>query len=269
VVGQDLEQSEQGMFRIARRVAKNRVISTVDPEARHGHKTAARGFDGYKGHIAIDPDSELITATAVSAGNVADGEMAEQLLADVLEPPAPVADPPVVESVQVAGELGSGKPACEPVESKTATAESEANKEAGEVSESGEAHAEVGSADAPTEPEPAAEPRFECYGDAVYGTAKLLERVEAAGGEANFKVQAACGRNGKFSKDQFDIDLEKKTVTCPAGKLAVIGIIGEAGATVSFGEHCKDCPLREQCTSSKQGRTINLHPNEETLQRYR
>jgi hypothetical protein len=85
VVGQDLEQRDDGMFRIARRVAKDRVISTVDPEARHGHKTAARGFDGYKGHIAIDPDSEIITATTVTAGNVADGNVAEALVADVLE----------------------------------------------------------------------------------------------------------------------------------------------------------------------------------------
>ncbi len=46
VVGQDLEPGEDGRFRIARRVAKDRVISTVDPDARHGHKTAARGFDG-------------------------------------------------------------------------------------------------------------------------------------------------------------------------------------------------------------------------------
>ncbi len=72
VVGQDLEQRDDGMFRIARRVAKDRVISTVDPEARHGHKTAARGFDGYKGHIAVDPDSEIVTATTVTAGNVGD-----------------------------------------------------------------------------------------------------------------------------------------------------------------------------------------------------
>jgi hypothetical protein len=42
------------VFRIARRVARDRVISTVDPQARHGHKTAARGFDGYKGHIGLD-----------------------------------------------------------------------------------------------------------------------------------------------------------------------------------------------------------------------
>jgi Transposase domain (DUF772) len=42
VLGQDLDQDSGGVFRIARRVAKDRVISTVDPEARHGHKTAAR-----------------------------------------------------------------------------------------------------------------------------------------------------------------------------------------------------------------------------------
>ena len=53
-----------GTFRIARRVAPDRVISTVDPDARHGHKTSARSFDGYKGHVALDPDSELVTATA-------------------------------------------------------------------------------------------------------------------------------------------------------------------------------------------------------------
>ena len=55
VVGQDLEVSDDGTFRIARKVAKDRVISTVDPGARHGHKTQVRGFDGYKGHVAVDP----------------------------------------------------------------------------------------------------------------------------------------------------------------------------------------------------------------------
>jgi hypothetical protein len=84
VVGQDLERGDDGVFRIARRVAKDRIISTVDPQARHGHKTAARGFDGYKGHVAVDPDSELITATAVTAGNVGDAAPAADLLADDL-----------------------------------------------------------------------------------------------------------------------------------------------------------------------------------------
>ena len=73
VVGQDLDQDDaDGVFRIVRRVAKDRVISTVDPEARHGHKTSASGFDGYKGHLAIDPDTEIITATEVTAGNTGD-----------------------------------------------------------------------------------------------------------------------------------------------------------------------------------------------------
>jgi len=98
VVGQDLEQRDDGMFRIARRVAKDRVISTVDPEARHGHKTAARGFDGYKGHIAIDPDSEIITATTVTPGNASDGSVGEVLVADVLaEPPAASPDARVAD----------------------------------------------------------------------------------------------------------------------------------------------------------------------------
>lgn len=84
VTGQDLEQDAAGAFRIARRVAPGRVVSTVDPQARHGHKTSARGLDGYKGHIAVDPDSEIITATQATPGNSGDAEVAESLLADLL-----------------------------------------------------------------------------------------------------------------------------------------------------------------------------------------
>jgi hypothetical protein len=83
VLGQDLEQDADA-FRIARKVAADRVISTVDPEARHGHKTVRRSFDGYKGHLAEDPDSEIITATAVTPGNAGDAGPAAGLLADVL-----------------------------------------------------------------------------------------------------------------------------------------------------------------------------------------
>src|SRR5207244_7094921 len=76
-----------GVFQIVRRVAKDRVISTVDTDARHGHKTSARGFDGYKGHVAIDPDTEIITATTATAGNTGDAEATHELLATHL--PAP------------------------------------------------------------------------------------------------------------------------------------------------------------------------------------
>jgi Transposase DDE domain/Transposase domain (DUF772) len=97
VTGQDLEESEDGIFRIARRVAKDRIISTVDPDARHGHKTSARGFDGYKGHVSVDPDSELILATAVTAANGGDAAAAEELLADDL---ATTDQPPEAETAQ-------------------------------------------------------------------------------------------------------------------------------------------------------------------------
>jgi hypothetical protein len=90
VIGQDIEQTGHGVFRIARRTAPDRVISTVDPQARHRHKTAARGFDGYKGHVAIDPDSEIITATTVTPGNTGDAAAAPVLIADLL-PEAPAA----------------------------------------------------------------------------------------------------------------------------------------------------------------------------------
>jgi hypothetical protein len=61
-------------------------------EWRHGRKTSANGFDGYKGHVAIDPDSEIITATTVSAGNTGDDASAGDLLAGDLPAPAPEAD---------------------------------------------------------------------------------------------------------------------------------------------------------------------------------
>jgi DDE family transposase len=80
VAGQDIEAGEDGIFRIARRVARDRLISTVDVEARHGHKSRARTFDGYKSHLAVDPDEELITGVAVTAANTADREVIDELL---------------------------------------------------------------------------------------------------------------------------------------------------------------------------------------------
>jgi len=84
VVGQDIEGNADDGFTLIRGVAKDRVLSTVDPEARHGHKTKSRSFDGYKGHISIDADSEIIVATDVSAGNVGDGEAADELLKEAM-----------------------------------------------------------------------------------------------------------------------------------------------------------------------------------------
>jgi len=93
VLGQDLEPGPDGRIRIARTVAPDRVISTVDPDTRHGHKTESRGFDGYKGHVALDPDAELVTATAVTAGNAGDASVALALLEPELASAAEVPSP--------------------------------------------------------------------------------------------------------------------------------------------------------------------------------
>lgn len=112
VIGQDLEEGDDGRLRIAHRVARDRVLSTVDPEARHGHKTAAHSFDGYKGHVAIDPDSELITATVVTPGNAGDASVAAELIGDLLPGAdgsvvAPTADGTASASVASDDEAGS------------------------------------------------------------------------------------------------------------------------------------------------------------------
>ena len=71
VAGQDVEPAEgsdgtDGRWRIARQVAPDRVISTVDPDARHAHKSRERRQDGFKAHVVVEPDTGLITNTALT-----------------------------------------------------------------------------------------------------------------------------------------------------------------------------------------------------------
>src|SRR5215203_4906283 len=82
VAGQDVEPGERpGSWRIARKVAKDRVISTVDPQARHARKTSAHKRDGYKGHIATEPETGLVTECALTAATAPDGPTGVRLLA--------------------------------------------------------------------------------------------------------------------------------------------------------------------------------------------
>lgn len=71
VAGQDVEPVDgsdgtDGRWRIARRVAPDRVISTVDPEARHAHKTRSRRQDGYKAHLVVEPETGIVTDAALT-----------------------------------------------------------------------------------------------------------------------------------------------------------------------------------------------------------
>ena len=71
VAGQDVEPVEgsdgtDGRWRITRKVAADRVVSTVDPDARHAHKTRSRHQDGYRAHLVVEPDTGIITDTALT-----------------------------------------------------------------------------------------------------------------------------------------------------------------------------------------------------------
>ncbi len=251
VVGQDLDEGSDGAFRIARRVAKDRVISTVDRDARHGRKTSARGFDGYKGHVAVDPDSELICATMVTAGNVGDGVGAADLLADDLPDPDAVPAEPAADPVPA-------EPAADPV-----PAEPAADAEPEPVADPEPA---AGAGSAPG----AGDLALIVYGDSAYGAGAVLDMLEQADADIMCKVQAPVAAGGRYSKDAFQIDLPNGLVTCPAGHAAPMRpAAANGGRTVRFGEVCSGCPLAERCTAAKTGRTIYIGPYEQQLARAR
>jgi IS5 family transposase len=82
VADQDVEVGDEaGSWRIARETRPDRMVSTVDPESRHVHKTQHNYRDGFKAHIAVEPDSGLITACDLTAGNVGDAQSAPALIA--------------------------------------------------------------------------------------------------------------------------------------------------------------------------------------------
>jgi Transposase DDE domain/Transposase domain (DUF772) len=199
VTGQDIEETPDGRFRIFDGTAPDRVVSVVDPQARHGHKTAAHGFDGYKAHLAVDPDSEVITAAEVSPAAVGDAAVAPKLLGDL----AP----------------GGGGQA------------------AGGV----------------------------VYGDSAYGTGANLAWLDAHGLTPMVTTQVPVAPGGRFGKDQFRVDLQAGTVTCPARVTVAIRPARRGGGRARFGVACSVCPLRDACTTSVRGRVVAVHPREAEL----
>jgi IS5 family transposase len=199
VAGQDVEEGEDGIFRIARKVAKDRVISTNDTEARHGHKSRNRHFDGYKAHLSVDPDSELIDEVVATPANTPDREAASDLLA------------------------------------------SHANEEE----------------------------KPEVLGDSAYADGSTRDTL----GKQGFTVTAKCppvrNATGLFTKDEFVVDLETDTVTCPARQRVTINPTRDGGGRASFKVHCTTCPMRQACTKSRAGRSITIHTHEAILQKAR
>jgi transposase len=67
---------------------------------------------------------------------------------------------------------------------------------------------------------------------------------------------------GRFAKDQFSLDFDTGQLTCPAGAAMPF----EPGKTVRFpAATCTACPLRARCTTSSNGRSVAIHPDEALL----
>ncbi len=67
---------------------------------------------------------------------------------------------------------------------------------------------------------------------------------------------------GRYAKDQFSIDFGAGQLTCPAG----VSIGFQPGKTVHFPKDtCAACPLRARCTTSSNGRSVSIHPDEALL----
>jgi IS5 family transposase len=197
VAGQDVEPAEgsdgtDGRWRIARKVAADRVISTVDPEARHTRKSPENRRDGYRAHVAACPETGIITG--------------EQL-------------------TKAAGE---------------------------ENSDAAVAAALLAAGDCPAE----------VYGDSAYGTGDLRAALNEAGHTAVIKPKPLMPAvAGGFTLDDFTVDENAGTVTCPAGLIRPVS----ARRNVTFGAACRGCPLRARCTASKTGRALVLHPRDALL----
>jgi IS5 family transposase len=194
IAGQDVEPVEgsdgtDGQWRIAQQVAGDRVISTVDPDTRHAHKTVHRRQDGFKAHIAIEPDTGIITDCALTKASGPDNHEAVVALGLLDDEQAPV----------------------------------------------------------------------RVLGDSAYGTGDARAALAHCKHVAVIKpIPLRTPVPGGFTSDDFTIDFNARTVTCPANHTVAITPSGGA----KFEKYCRSCPLRTQCTTAKQGRKLTISEHE-------
>lgn len=107
-------------------------------------------------------------------------------------------------------------------------------------------------------------------GDTAYGSFETKEEQADKGTRIEAKVAPTPQFNDRFTKDDFFIDLDNQTITCPAGCTVTIPpqfLENHKGGTVTFAaKTCNECPLHDQCTAGKGGRTIRVHPYERERQ---
>ncbi len=297
VAGQDVEPAEgsdstDGRWRIARRVAPDRVISTVDTQARHTRKSKSARRDGFRGHLAAEPETGLITdaeLTKAAGDDGSDAVVGQKLIArDRYQPRGNDGDDATgaarVESQSgvggpepgvVAADHGAAQPdsavAVQADESHhaaaatTGTATGVAAVVDAVVAVSVMAAAVAMVATAVTdarEPDTARRANLQVYGDSAYGTGAARAAYQRDGHDTIIKPKPLLPAvAGGFTLDDFTIDEQAGAVTCPAGHTRTM----TAKRTVTFGALCAQCPLRVRCTTAKDGRSMSIHPHEALL----
>ena len=104
-------------------------------------------------------------------------------------------------------------------------------------------------------------------GDAAYGTGELRQHLDAGGHAAVIKPPPLPRPvPGGFTADDFTIDEQAGTVTCPAGQVTALGRPqADGNRQASFRGLCSGCPLRHRCTTARAGRAIKVHPRHALL----
>jgi Transposase domain (DUF772)/Transposase DDE domain len=241
VAGQDVEPAEgsdgtDGRWRIARKVAEDRVISTVDPDARHTRKSPEARRDGYRAHLAAEPETGIITDEKLTKAAGEDNS------------------DPAVAGEFLAAETGQASPG--------AAGEPATGQDGQDGADPAGARQAAGTAGHDSDGDGDREEPLAWYGDSAYGTGDLRGAIDDAGHQAVIKpkpLQAPV--EGGFTVDDFAADERAGTVSCPAGHTVALSRTRIA----TFGVLCRDCPLRAQCTTSKTGRKLVLHERDDLL----
>ena len=274
VAGQDVEPAQDsdgtdGRWRIARKVVPDRVISTVDRQARHTRKSKSKRRDGFRGHVAAEPESGLITdceMTMAAGPGSTDAENGVKMAGrDRFHRTGP----------QAAADRSAGDDGPQGTAQEQATAEQQGTAggqgteeqatQAGMVAQQAEdmlAKTMHDADPAAAGPDTADGQRLEMYGDSAYGSGQARADYRDGGHDTIIKpgpLRPAVP--GGFTIDDFIVDEEQGTVTCPNG---VTRPMSPARA-VTFGAACAGCPLRARCTTARDGRSMTIHPHEGLL----
>src|SRR6266511_1196331 len=271
VAGQDVEPAEasdgtDGRWVIARRVAPDRVISTVDPQTRHTRKSRSQRRDGYRAHMAAEPDTGLITdcqMTMATGEDNTDAAMGVKMAnRDHFHPTTTTTDTDTdIETTAAAADTADDGIAAATTDSADSAATTDSAGSAGSAgSDDTAAAGSEETTDAEVEGGAVPASGLEIYGDSAYGSGQARAAYRNAGHDTVIKPKPLNPAvPGGFTLDDFIINND--SVTCPAGNTRPI----TPARTVTFGQLCQHCPLRAQCTTAKTGRSMSIHEHQDLL----